>query len=115
MSQTPVHEAIVRLQQEALMEIHPKKGVVVSTIAPDDMKETYDIRIVLEGMAAELIARLEPEGRLCAVSELSDATANIEKAVLGDDLRTWNAPDFSRHRFRCHLSDHSDPADPVST
>jgi len=98
MSRTPVHEAIVRLQQEGLMEIRPKKGVIVSTIAPDDMKEIYDIRIALEGMAAELIALLEPEERNRAVSELTEPTARMEKAVLGDDLLAWAEADNQFHR-----------------
>lgn len=98
MSRTPVHEAIIRLQQEGLMEIRPKKGVVISTIAPDDMKEIYDITIALEGMAAELDAMLPDEKRGVLVAQLADATDRMEDAVERDDLRSWADADDDFHR-----------------
>ncbi len=103
MSRTPVHEAIIRLQQEGLMEILPKKGVLVSTIATDDMKEIYDITIALEGMAAELTASLQPETRQVAVAALREATALMETAVTRNDLPAWADADnhFHRHLVQC--------------
>lgn len=98
MSRTPVHEAIIRLQQEGLMEIRPKKGILVSTIAPDDMKEIYDITIVLEGMAAELAALLPPEKRKPIVATLTEATNRMEAAVARDDLQSWADADDAFHR-----------------
>ncbi len=99
MSRTPVHEAIIRLQQEGLMEIRPKKGVLVSTIAPDDMKDIYDITIALEGMAAELNALLEPEKRRRVVTALSEPTTQMESAVTRNDLQSWAEADDRFHRL----------------
>src|SRR3954451_25312817 len=53
MSRTPVHEAIIRLQEEGLVRVLARRGVVVSPIAPEDMAEIYDVIIALESMAAE--------------------------------------------------------------
>ena len=39
MSCTPVHEAIIRLQEEGLVRVLPRRGVVVCAISPDDMRE----------------------------------------------------------------------------
>ncbi len=98
MSRTPVHEAIIRLQQEGLMEIRPKKGVVISTIAPDDMKQIYDITIALEGMAAELDAALPHEERDILITALTHASSRMERAVESDDLRSWAEADDEFHR-----------------
>lgn len=103
MSRTPVHEAIIRLQQEGLMEIRPKKGVVISTIAPEDMKQIYDITIALEGMAAELDANLPENERRKTVAALTEATSRMQAAVAADDLRSWADADDDFHRI---LVDH---------
>src|SRR5208283_4709578 len=43
MSRTPVHEAIIRLQSEGLVKILPKRGVLVCSISPDDMRERFPV------------------------------------------------------------------------
>src|SRR3954471_12084002 len=63
MSRTPVHEAIIRLQEEGLVRVLAKRGVVVTSIAPEDMREIYDVIIALEAMAAELLASMKPSER----------------------------------------------------
>src|ERR687894_830406 len=50
MSRTPVHEAIIRLQEDGLVRVLPKRGVVVCPIAPEDMREIYDVIIAVEAM-----------------------------------------------------------------
>jgi DNA-binding GntR family transcriptional regulator len=58
MSRTPVHEAIIRLQSEGLVKVLSKRGVLICSISPDDMREIYDVIIACESMAAELLAAL---------------------------------------------------------
>src|SRR4029079_15270274 len=61
MSRTPVHEAVIRLQEEGLVRVLTKRGVLICTVSPDDMREIYDVIIALEATAAELLAG-QPEG-----------------------------------------------------
>src|SRR3954451_16083676 len=56
MSRTPVHEALIRLQEEGLVRVLPRRGVVVCAISPDDMLEIYEVIIALETASAELLA-----------------------------------------------------------
>src|SRR4051812_4410009 len=63
MSRTPVHEAIIRLREEGLIRVLAKRGVVIAPIAPEDMREIYDVLIALEAMAAELLAGLPADER----------------------------------------------------
>src|SRR3954451_21208211 len=59
MSRTPVHEAIIRLQEEGLVRVMTRRGVLVSPLSPEDMREIYNVIIALEAMAAELLAGRE--------------------------------------------------------
>ncbi|MFX6027673.1 GntR family transcriptional regulator, partial [Acinetobacter baumannii] len=54
MSRTPVHEASIRLQEEGLVRIVPKRGILICALAPDDLREIYEVIIAIEAAAAEL-------------------------------------------------------------
>lgn len=56
MSRTPVHEAIIRLQEDGLVRVLSKRGVLICPLAPQDMREIYEVVIAVESMAAELLA-----------------------------------------------------------
>lgn len=55
-SRTPVHEALVTLAQEGLLEPGPKRGFKVRVFTADDIRNAYDVRAILEGLAARLVA-----------------------------------------------------------
>lgn len=50
-SRTPIREALSRLQQEHILE-DTGKGLAVVGITYEDMQDMYEIRIVIEGLAA---------------------------------------------------------------
>src|SRR4051794_37907506 len=70
MSRTPVHEAIIRLQEEGLVRVLARRGVIVSAISPDDMREIYEVIIALETASAELLAEKPDDERGAIVDEL---------------------------------------------
>lgn len=98
MSRTPVHEAIIRLQEDGLVRVLSKRGVMVCPLAPEDVREIYDVMIAIESMAAELVAALPPEQRRLVAVELEEATARMEAALRKDDLLAWAAADDMFHR-----------------
>jgi len=51
-SRTPIREALVRLQQEGLVDLLPGGGVRVKLLDLDEAVELYDLREVLDGLAA---------------------------------------------------------------
>ncbi|WP_409345528.1 GntR family transcriptional regulator [Paenibacillus sp. MBLB4367] len=53
-SQTPVREAIRRLQGEGIITVVPNKGPMVCTLDKKDVFEIYSIRAMLEGLAIRL-------------------------------------------------------------
>src|ERR1700732_650267 len=99
MSRTPVHEAIIRLQSEGLVKVLPKRGVLVCSISPDDMREIYDVIIACESMAAELLAAL-PESERCIKADALDAlNATMGLALQENDLVAWAKADDEFHRL----------------
>jgi DNA-binding GntR family transcriptional regulator len=56
-SRTPIREALGRLQQEGLLELLPRGGVRVALLDLEEAAELYDLREVLDGLAARLAAR----------------------------------------------------------
>lgn len=98
MSRTPVHEALIRLQEEGLVRVLPKRGVVVLALSPDDMREVYDVIIALEGMAAELIAGMSASAHRPIVAQLESINADMKMALQRDELDAWAAADDRFHR-----------------
>ena len=98
MSRTPVHEAIIRLQEDGLVRVLSKRGVLVCPLAPEDVREIYDVIIAIEAMAAELVAGLPDDERGLVADELEEATSQMEQALREDDLHTWATADDLFHR-----------------
>lgn len=55
-SKAPVREALAVLQRDGLVEALPRKGYLVTPITVNDVHELFELRIALEGTAAELAA-----------------------------------------------------------
>jgi len=51
-SRTPLRETLRRLAEDGLVTYEPHKGVRVSRLAPDIVRETFLVREALEGIAA---------------------------------------------------------------
>ena len=55
-SKAPVREALAILQRDGLVEALPRKGYLVTPITVGDLHELFELRVALEGTAAELAA-----------------------------------------------------------
>ncbi|MCO6416392.1 GntR family transcriptional regulator [Siccirubricoccus sp. KC 17139] len=96
MSRTPVHEAIIRLQEEGLVRVLPRRGVVVCALSPEDMREIYEVVIALESASAGLIAARED--REAAAATLEAANAEMASALAREDLVAWAEADERFHQ-----------------
>jgi len=99
MSRTPVHEAVIRLQEEGLVRVMPRRGVVVCAISATDMREIYEVIIALESFAAELLAEKPESERLPVTEELESVNAQMEAALEADDLTAWARADERFHQL----------------
>lgn len=102
MSRTPVREALIRLEQEGLVAITPRRGMRVVPIAADDMREIYEVMTVLETRAAERLAERKPSR--AEIQPLIDATEDMDRALDDGDLDAWAKADERFHRQLLELS-----------
>lgn len=102
MSRTPVREALVRLQNDGLVEVVPRHGMRVLPVSPQDMREIYEVLTALECMAAEIVARRKPGD--AELQTLTQATADMDEALARDDLEAWAAADERFHVSLVELS-----------
>lgn len=86
-SRSPVREAIRRLESEGLIEVAPVRGVIVINMPLDEAVGLYDLREVLEGLAARLAAlNISPE----QLAELRECMKSMEKlATPKNGLQQW--------------------------
>jgi DNA-binding GntR family transcriptional regulator len=98
MSRTPVHEAAIRLQEEGLVRVLPRRGILICAIAPEDMREIYDVIIALEGQAAERVAGLAEAERARIGAALAAHTEAMAEAQARGDLRAWGEADERFHQ-----------------
>lgn len=61
LSRTPVRNALRKLIAEGLLENRNHKGCFIPRLTPEDMRETFQARIFLEGKAAMEAARFRTE------------------------------------------------------
>lgn len=54
---TPIREALQRLALEKLVTIIPRRGMFVTEIGITDLQRLFEVRLVLEGLAARLAAQ----------------------------------------------------------
>lgn len=55
LSRTPIHEAFLRLHEERLVDLLPRRGALVPRISARQVRELYDVRLLLESHAARVI------------------------------------------------------------
>ena len=94
-SRTPVREALIRLQNEGLVEVIPRHGMRILPLSLDDMKEIYEILSSLEPLAAELLARRKPSA--AELAPLEEASSAMARALMANDLDAWAKADEAYH------------------
>lgn len=77
-SRTPVREALRKLQAGGLITVTPHRGAVVRVPAPWEVRDAYEVRAELEGLAAERAAtRIGPSD----IAKLERANETMRKGA----------------------------------
>ena len=113
MSRTPIREAALILQAQGLVEVKPRHGIRILSLAPEDMSEIYDILTELECHSAELAAGAELEAKEFQKAE--NAIEKMHAALLQQDLEAWAEADDEFHWELVRLGGNTRIADIVRT
>lgn len=76
-SRTPVREALKRLEAQGLATHEPGRGMVVSLLDHDQLRELYDMREVLEGAAARHAAANASPTEIALIGESAAREAKL--------------------------------------
>ncbi|QUD89330.1 GntR family transcriptional regulator [Phenylobacterium montanum] len=97
-SRTPVREAMRRLHAEGLIRVIPNRGAFVASLDETDIHKIYDLRVVLEGYAAEAASRSADDRQIEALQALADQLGEMvsDPATLDLDLVAANNNSFHR-------------------
>lgn len=95
MSRTPVREATLVLESQGLLEVRPRKGVRISALSADDMREIYEVLTELESLAASLAADAHYSEK--ELSLLQSTTLEMEASLSANDRERWARADAAFH------------------
>ncbi|MEZ5843093.1 MAG: GntR family transcriptional regulator [Hyphomicrobiaceae bacterium] len=112
-SRTPIREALIRLEQEGLVEIRPRHGMRVLPISIEAMREIYEVLTALEALAARIVATKGLASHQLAAMEL--AVDDMEGALTANDLDAWARADQRFHALLVGYSGNSRLIDMVET
>jgi DNA-binding GntR family transcriptional regulator len=100
-SRQPVQQALALLRNQGVLQDAPGRGLLVAPLDPGHVQHMYDIRAVIEGLAARRAAELGAERAAKAGPALIEAG---RKAVAAGSVARMIAADMKFHEFVYGLS-----------
>ena len=94
-SQTPVREALLRLEEEGLVDIFPQSRTVVSRIDVQQAREAFVLRLSIDVEVARTLAPVITESQLAALAALVDRQ-DMERKT--GDLDAFTFHDHAFHQ-----------------
>ncbi len=90
-SRVPLREALQRLEAEGLVVLRPRRGYIVTSLDPDEIRDIFDIRMLLE----------ERAGYLATLSVTPQDVAEVERLLHAmDGMSVTNAGEAARFAER---------------
>jgi DNA-binding GntR family transcriptional regulator len=84
-SRTPVREALRQLQNGGLIEMQPNRGAVVRVPAPWEVRQAYEVRAELEGLAARRAASRVTERQLGELRRHNAVLCEAAERAVGEE------------------------------
>jgi DNA-binding GntR family transcriptional regulator len=87
---TPVHQALDRLNIEGMVEVIPRKGVIVKPVSLNEVMQIIEVRLINEPQAARLAAEHASDADLVSLDDVLKrakhwgSVRNVEKMMLLD-------------------------------
>ncbi len=91
---TPVHQAIDRLMIEEMVEVIPRKGVIVKPVILHDVLQMVDVRMINETQCARLAAERADDSHIENMAEVLECA---RRAIAGRDIHAMMSFDREFH------------------
>jgi GntR family transcriptional regulator, vanillate catabolism transcriptional regulator len=99
-SRTPIRMALVRLQEEGLLDALPHGGYAVKDFSENDIHDAIELRGTLEGLCARLAAERGVPAVLLA--EARDCVERIDELLAAPSLSEQSFTGYVLHNGRLH-------------
>lgn len=83
-SRTPVREALMRLEQEGVLQKSPQGGYQLHSMSDQEVRELYQTRAAIEGQVARILAEKCDPSDLAALRETISREENITSSSVRD-------------------------------
>lgn len=83
LGRTPINHALHRLATEGLVQVIPRKGVMVAPLSIDDALHMIEVRLVNEGLCARLAAQRITAAEIQALRAVAES---FDKAIAARDV-----------------------------
>ncbi|WP_053362587.1 GntR family transcriptional regulator [Bacillus sp. FJAT-27251] len=100
-SKTPVREALNGLKHEGLIEVIPYKGYLVSQLSFQELRDLFELRIILETVSSKLAIQRITKSQLDYFKRLAQKKFNIDSDDARKEFMRVNAD------FHCYLGEMS--------
>jgi DNA-binding GntR family transcriptional regulator len=113
-SRTPIREALRKLQASGLVELRPHRGALVRAPSAREIRDAYEVRAELEGLAAELAAQRVHQEQLDGLHEtqaqfrealtrmMRSRSGGGSRAVADEEIERWR---HANDRFHLQIQD----------
>jgi len=101
-SRPPVREAFRILSTEGLITLVPRKGAFVTKFSIEEVKEIYEIKSMMEGLAARLAIPIITEKKISDINSISDL---MEKKIKDNNFREIQNLNIKFHRKIIEMSE----------
>lgn len=91
-SRIPIRDALLRLEAQGLVHVYPNRGAFVISLSADDVREIYDLRLLLEG---DILERAVPRFTADDWRRIDAAHAEATRTAGTAD---WVDGDWAFHR-----------------
>ena len=98
-SRTPMHEAFLRLEVEGFLQLYPRRGALIVPISPQEIREVYEARLLVDRHCAEKICAMSDAERADIADQLDATIAEQDTALNGADLRAYAQLDARFHQI----------------
>ena len=78
MSKTPTREALAQVSHDGLMQRLPGRGYLVAPVTVKDVRDLFDLRLILEVAAAERAARDPQPAHIALLKEMSRISYTLD-------------------------------------
>lgn len=92
-SQTPIREALYKLEGMNLVEIKPRKGIYIAKFSKQDVLDTLEIRMALENLALQRISDISED----LIEKMKDNLRLFRETIKTEDFVANNEIDKAFH------------------